>query len=65
MTGCVSLGPGFGRGEQGAHQVRNAGDEAARVLFVGTRGDPDVRFYPDDGVAIVVAGERRLEVPLP
>jgi len=55
----------FRCGEDGAHQVRNAGDQAARVLFVATRADPDVRFYPGDGTAIVVAGERRLEVQLP
>lgn len=55
----------FVRGDGGAHQVRNDGDEPARVLFVATHADPDVRFYPDDGVAVVIAGDRRLEVPLP
>ena len=58
--GVRSLGPWdcavFPRGEAGAHQVRNDGAERARLVFVATRSDPDVRVYPDDGVIRVVAG---------
>jgi uncharacterized cupin superfamily protein len=45
----------FPRGEGGAHQVRNDGAETARIVFVATVSDPDVRVYPDDGVVRVVA----------
>ncbi|HZR96018.1 MAG TPA: cupin domain-containing protein [Gaiellaceae bacterium] len=56
------LGPwevaAFVRGEAGAHQLRNDGDETARVVFFATRSDPDVRVYPDDGaMTVVAAGE--------
>jgi uncharacterized cupin superfamily protein len=46
----------FVRGEAGAHQVRNDGDEPARLVFFATRSDPDVRVYPEDGAVTVVAG---------
>ena len=45
----------FPRGEPGAHQVRNDGDDIVRLVFVANRSDPDVRVYPDDGVTRVVA----------
>ena len=45
----------FTCGEAGAHQVRNDGSEPARLVFVATHSDPDVRVYPDDGVIRVVA----------
>ena len=35
------------RGPEGAHQVRNDGDEIARVLIVSSNADPDVAEYPD------------------
>jgi uncharacterized cupin superfamily protein len=37
------------RGPEGAHQVRNDGDEVARVLIVSSNADPDVAEYPDTG----------------
>jgi len=50
----------FVRGETGAHQVRNESKEPVRIVFFATRGDPDVRVYPDDGAVTVVAGGRVL-----
>jgi uncharacterized cupin superfamily protein len=58
------LGPwdcaAFLSGDGGAHQVSNADDEAARVMFIATRSDPDVRVYPDDGAVRVVANGEAL-----
>ena len=50
----------FPRGDLGAHQVRNDGDETARLVFLANRSDPDVRVYPDDGVTRVVANGKVL-----
>ena len=50
----------FPCGEPGAHQVRNDGDEAVRLVFVANRSDPDVRVYPDDGVTRVLANGKAL-----
>jgi uncharacterized cupin superfamily protein len=50
----------FPRGPAGAHQIRNDGDAAARVLLVAANADPDVAEYPDTGkVAIVIGGRHR------
>jgi uncharacterized cupin superfamily protein len=50
----------FPRGPEGGHQVRNDGDEPARVLIVSASADPDVAEYPDTGkLAVVVAGQHR------
>ncbi len=50
----------FPRGAEGGHQIRNDGDETARVLIVSTNADPDVAEYPSSGkVAAIVAGEHR------
>jgi uncharacterized cupin superfamily protein len=37
----------FVRGGAGAHQVRNATDEPARVLMLSTRNAPEIIEYPD------------------
>jgi uncharacterized cupin superfamily protein len=39
----------FRRGPEGAHQVRNDGDEVARVLMLSTLSDPEICVYPDSG----------------
>jgi uncharacterized cupin superfamily protein len=39
----------FNRGEAGAHQVINSGEDAARILMMSTMIDPDVAEYPDSG----------------
>jgi uncharacterized cupin superfamily protein len=45
----------FVRGEPGAHQVRNAADVPARVVFFSTCSDPEVVVYPDEGLVGFVA----------
>jgi len=48
----------FPRGPGGGHQIRNDGDDTARVVIVSTNADPDVAEYPETGkVAYVVGGE--------
>ena len=37
----------FPTGPEGAHDVRNDGDEPARVLMLSTRIYPEVPVYPD------------------
>jgi uncharacterized cupin superfamily protein len=37
----------FPRGQHGAHQLVNRGEETVRFLAVSTHGDPDVVLYPD------------------
>jgi uncharacterized cupin superfamily protein len=50
----------FPAGLEGGHQIRNDGDETARVLIVAAHADPDVAEYPDTGkVAAIVHGEHR------
>jgi uncharacterized cupin superfamily protein len=50
----------FPRGPAGGHQIRNDGDDTARVLIVSTNASPDVAEYPDTGkVAWIVDGEHR------
>ena len=45
----------FPRGPEGGHQIRNDGEDTARVLIVSTNADPDVAEYPDsDKVGIWV-----------
>ncbi|MFB6174168.1 MAG: cupin domain-containing protein [Halobacteriales archaeon] len=43
-------------GREGAHRVRNDGDEPLRYLMVSTMADPDVTVYPDSGKVGVYAG---------
>ena len=48
----------FPRGPEGGHQIRNDGDETARVVIVSTNADPDVAEYPETGkVAYVLGGK--------
>jgi uncharacterized cupin superfamily protein len=48
----------FPRGPAGGHQIRNDGDEVARVLIVSSNASPDVAEYPETGkVAWIVDGE--------
>jgi uncharacterized cupin superfamily protein len=48
----------FPRGPEGGHQIRNDGEEVARVLIVSARTNPDVAVYPETGkVAWIVDGE--------
>ena len=50
----------FPRGPEGGHQIRNDGDEVARVLIVSTNASPDVAEYPETGkVGINLGGEYR------
>ena len=37
----------FVRGREGAHQIVNRGDAAARVLMVSEMNSPEIVFYPD------------------
>jgi uncharacterized cupin superfamily protein len=37
----------FPRGREGGHQIRNDGEETARVLIVSTNAGPDVAEYGD------------------
>ena len=46
----------FPTGEEGAHQLRNDGDEPLRLLAVSEMTDPDVLGYPDSGKVGVYAG---------
>jgi uncharacterized cupin superfamily protein len=39
----------FNDGKRGAHQVRNARKQVARVLLLSTKNTPDVSVYPDSG----------------
>jgi uncharacterized cupin superfamily protein len=50
----------FPRGPDGGHQIRNDGDEVARVLIVSANASPDVAEYPDTGkIATIVDGKHR------
>ena len=44
------------RGDRGAHQLHNRGDEPARVLVVSEMNAPDIVFQPDSGKFL--AGDR-------
>ena len=46
------------RGSEGAHGIRNDGDQTARVLIVSTNADPDVAEYPDTGKMATIVGGR-------
>jgi uncharacterized cupin superfamily protein len=48
----------FPRGPEHARQLRNDGDEPARVLVVSTMRHPEVAGYPDTGKLNVIAGGR-------
>jgi uncharacterized cupin superfamily protein len=39
----------FPRGERGAHQMRNRGDDAVRFLVISEMRGPEVVVYPDSG----------------
>ncbi|USZ67085.1 cupin domain-containing protein [Halorussus salilacus] len=58
--GETELAPGtyasFPVGEEGAHRIRNTGDEPLRYLAVSTMNDPDVTGYPDSGKLGVFVG---------
>jgi uncharacterized cupin superfamily protein len=48
----------FPKGPEGGHQIRNDGDETARVVIVSTNASPDVAEYPDTRkVATIVDGK--------
>jgi uncharacterized cupin superfamily protein len=51
----------FGRGPESGHQIRNDGDEPARVLIVSAIADHDVAEYPETGkIGVAIGnGERR------
>ena len=51
----------FLRGPAGAHEVRNDGEEIARVLVLSTVSDPEVCVYPDSGKIGVLAGWTRTD----
>lgn len=53
----------FPRGEQGAHQLRNGGDEPARVVVFSTVSDPEVVVYPDEGRVGLIADWSRDDRP--
>lgn len=46
----------FVAGEDGAHAIRNDGEETLRYLAISTMNDPDVSKYPDSGKIGVFAG---------
>jgi uncharacterized cupin superfamily protein len=46
----------FPRGPEHARQLRNDGEEPARVLVVSTMRHPEVAGYPDSGRVAVLAG---------
>jgi uncharacterized cupin superfamily protein len=46
----------FREGPEGAHQVRNAGEEPVRVLMLSTKVSPDMAVYPDSGKVGVWSG---------
>jgi uncharacterized cupin superfamily protein len=50
---------GFPRGAEGGHQIRNEGDDPARILIVSTNADPDVAEYDSGKVGVWVAGSGR------
>jgi uncharacterized cupin superfamily protein len=47
----------FPAGPEGGHQIRNDGDEIARVLLVSAHANPDVAEYPETGkIATILDG---------
>jgi uncharacterized cupin superfamily protein len=64
--GDSELGAGdvvcFVAGPQGAHQIRNTGDQSARCLFVSTAQLPAVAVYPDSDKIGVFTCDRRDDV---
>jgi uncharacterized cupin superfamily protein len=49
----------FPRGSGGGHQVRNDGEEIARVLIVAASTNPDVAEYDSGKVSVIVDGDHR------
>lgn len=47
----------FPAGPEGAHQLRNTGEESLRYLAMSTMNEPDVLRYPDSDKVGVMAGE--------
>jgi uncharacterized cupin superfamily protein len=58
-TGERTLAPGdvvhFPRGPEGAHQLRNDGDDAVRLVVAAASTSPEVVEYPDSGKLAAVA----------
>jgi uncharacterized cupin superfamily protein len=58
-AGERTLAPGdvvhFPRGPEGAHQVRNDGNDAARFVVVAAGSSPEVVEYPDTGKLAAMA----------
>jgi uncharacterized cupin superfamily protein len=50
----------FPCGPEGGHQIRNDGDEVARVLIVSTNANPDVAEYDSGKLAAIVDGKLRV-----
>jgi uncharacterized cupin superfamily protein len=48
----------FPRGPAGGHAVENRGDEAARVVFLSTKGPLEVVHYPETGKVGIWTAER-------
>jgi uncharacterized cupin superfamily protein len=61
-AGVEHLAPGalafFPRGPEGAHQVRNDGEQPARVAMFSTVVVPTATAYPDSGKVGVYTGEK-------
>jgi uncharacterized cupin superfamily protein len=62
-AGVEQLAPGtlmfFPRGPEGAHQVRNDGEQPARVAMFSSVVLPTATAYPDSGKVGVYTGDRR------
>ncbi|HWC27902.1 MAG TPA: cupin domain-containing protein [Solirubrobacteraceae bacterium] len=67
--GTHPLEPGdlvfFARGARGAHQVRNDGDETARVLMWSDVVLPTATVYPDSDKVAIWTGNREDDVIVP
>lgn len=46
----------FRKGPEGAHQMINSSDSAARILMISTMVQPEIAEYPDTGKIGVFAG---------
>ena len=51
----------FHEGPDGAHQVRNDGDDPVRVLILSTKTSPDMAIYPDSGKVGVWSGNEAVD----
>ncbi len=50
----------FPHGPEGGHQIRNDGEETARMLIVSTNASPDVAEYDSGKLAAIVDGDMRV-----